>query len=429
MLARSLSHSKILLAPLLVCLPLLASACVFGGDSEDPVAPTPTVPVAPAIGRSGPTPTETPFGGATPRPTLPPPPIAATPAPDPARSTVEGLISVVYSFPFVWPADGPITSFMSPEHPNGIDIGLNGSDALQIRAAAGGTVISAGGSDDEPLGLSIEIDHGNGVTTVYGHLSELGVSEGDQVEIGQVIGIGGSTGESTGNHLHLEVRKDGETVDPLHVLPSEDRDTTAIEVDCATTPFTLPSGSLALINFQSILADGEEVVSVDAVPLNDGPALQLDVQNETEVRVGSAIDFSGPNGLDSYDLEVTVDSAAENKVLNCGFVVQRRDVPTTFYVRAAPPASDIEGDEGDEGDASDGEATDGETAAATTPEPTPTATPNPWAGTPNYQVPAGSGNSSGGGSSSGVQTPSYGVPSGAQTPSYGIPFGSPTPAP
>ena len=412
-LARRTTPRKLLLASLLLSCPLLASACVFGsGSSDETPTPTATQIERPAISRSGPTPTETPFGGPAPRPT------AAPATPQPARAPVDGLVSVVYSYPFVWPVQGPITSFMSPEHPAGIDIGLEANQSWDIRAAAAGTVTHAGGDDSQPLGISVVIDHGNGVTTTYGHLSELKVKEGDEVEVGQVIGIGGTTGESTGPHLHFEVRKDGDTVDPLHVLPTEDGDTAAFNIDCATTPFTLPSGSEALVDFAGILTDSEQVVAVDAAPLNGGQALKTTVANRTEVNLSSPIDFHGPNGLDSYDLDVTVDNGTGNQVLTCAFVVQRKDVPTTFYVRANPPASGVE------------TPTDA-AAAGPTSEPTPEATPTPnqWAGTPNYGISA----SSGSGGSGSVQTPSYGISSdgggGAKPPSYGIPAAGATPTP
>jgi pyruvate/2-oxoglutarate dehydrogenase complex dihydrolipoamide acyltransferase (E2) component len=320
----------------------------------------------------------------------------------------------------VWPAQGPITSFMSPEHPEGIDIGLENSATREIRAAAGGTVTHAGGDNDQPLGISIVIDHGNGITTTYGHLSELKVKEGDVVQIGQLIGIGGSTGVSTGPHLHFEVRKDGDTVDPLHVLPSTgDGDTTTFQIDCTTTPFTLPEGSQALIDFSGVLSDGEKVVAVDAQPKSGGPTLDYTIASSTEVKLSSPIDFNGPDGLDSYDLSVTVDNSTENHLLDCPFTVQRKEVPTTFYVRANPPASNVE------------TPTDAEAAAATATEavPTPTPTPNPWAGTPSYAVPTAAPSGSSGG---GVQTPSYGVSTSggaaSKAPSYGIPGAGATPA-
>jgi len=85
-----------------------------------------------------------------------------------------------------------------------------------VRATANGKVSSAGWAGG--YGRMIEIDHGNGLATRYGHLSEIGVKVGDPIRIGQVIGAVGSTGRSTGPHLHYETRIDGEAVDPQKFL-------------------------------------------------------------------------------------------------------------------------------------------------------------------------------------------------------------------
>jgi murein DD-endopeptidase MepM/ murein hydrolase activator NlpD len=85
-----------------------------------------------------------------------------------------------------------------------------------VRATANGKVSSAGWAGG--YGRMVEIDHGNGLATRYGHLSEIGVKVGDQIKIGQVIGEVGSTGRSTGPHLHYETRIDGEAVDPQKFL-------------------------------------------------------------------------------------------------------------------------------------------------------------------------------------------------------------------
>ncbi|HEX7790907.1 MAG TPA: M23 family metallopeptidase [Afipia sp.] len=85
-----------------------------------------------------------------------------------------------------------------------------------VRATANGKVVNAGWSGG--YGRMVEIDHGNGLSTRYGHLSEIGVKVGEQIKIGQVIGAVGSTGRSTGPHLHYETRIDGDAVDPQKFL-------------------------------------------------------------------------------------------------------------------------------------------------------------------------------------------------------------------
>jgi murein DD-endopeptidase MepM/ murein hydrolase activator NlpD len=85
-----------------------------------------------------------------------------------------------------------------------------------VRATANGKVETAGWSGG--YGRMIEIDHGNGLSTRYGHLSDIKVKVGDTIKIGQIIGAVGSTGRSTGPHLHYETRIDGEAVDPQKFL-------------------------------------------------------------------------------------------------------------------------------------------------------------------------------------------------------------------
>ena len=86
-----------------------------------------------------------------------------------------------------------------------------------IKAAAGGTVTYSGNAGDG-FGNYVIISHGNGVTTVYAHCSQLLVSKGQTVRQGEVIAKVGSTGNSTGNHLHLEIRKNGVTYNPQNYV-------------------------------------------------------------------------------------------------------------------------------------------------------------------------------------------------------------------
>src|SRR5438552_4045047 len=101
-----------------------------------------------------------------------------------------------------------------PAMHTGLDFRAGSGDP--VRATANGKVVSSGWTGG--YGRMVEIDHGNGLSTRYGHLSEIGVKVGDQIRIGQVIGAVGSTGRSTGPHLHYETRIDGEAVDPQKFL-------------------------------------------------------------------------------------------------------------------------------------------------------------------------------------------------------------------
>jgi hypothetical protein len=101
----------------------------------------------------------------------------------------------------------------------GID--FRGDTGDPIRATAAGTVTIAGPSGG--YGKMVEIDHGHGLATRYGHLSEVDVAVGDTVRAGAMVGKLGSTGRSTGPHLHYEVRVKGEAVDPQKFLDAGER--------------------------------------------------------------------------------------------------------------------------------------------------------------------------------------------------------------
>lgn len=124
---------------------------------------------------------------------------------------------------FAYPSDGPTSSpFGWRVHPilgyrrfhAGLDFAVGYGST--IRAADSGTVIFAGWYGG--YGKAVIIDHGKGITTLYGHTSELYVSEGQTLQRGSAIAAVGSTGLSTGPHLHFEVRRDGTPVDPMNFL-------------------------------------------------------------------------------------------------------------------------------------------------------------------------------------------------------------------
>ena len=139
-------------------------------------------------------------------------------------SELEELEALERALPSMWPSNAVLTSgFRWRRNPalgqrwrfhSGIDLG--GPRGTPIYAAAQGQVIKAGWSGG--YGRHIEIDHGFGIVTLYAHNSRLLVSEGDVVQQGQKIGLMGSTGRSTGPHLHFEVHLDGAAVDPMDYL-------------------------------------------------------------------------------------------------------------------------------------------------------------------------------------------------------------------
>jgi murein DD-endopeptidase MepM/ murein hydrolase activator NlpD len=122
-----------------------------------------------------------------------------------------------------WPVSGPITSpYGWRVHPithtrrfhDGVDIGAG--YGTPIHSAAAGTVVDSGWRG--PYGQAIVVDHGSGIATMYGHCSSLLVSPGQTVSKGQVIGRVGSTGWSTGPHLHFTVFRNGSHVNPSSVF-------------------------------------------------------------------------------------------------------------------------------------------------------------------------------------------------------------------
>ena len=116
---------------------------------------------------------------------------------------------------FVWPAQGSITQRYTWYH-RGIDIANSG--APDILTADSGKVIIAGWPDNSGYGNRVVVDHGNGYVTLYAHLAKIYVVAGQTVARGSSLGKMGSTGRSTGTHLHFEIIKSGSKLNPLDVL-------------------------------------------------------------------------------------------------------------------------------------------------------------------------------------------------------------------
>lgn len=133
---------------------------------------------------------------------------------------------------FQWPLpeNGTITSYFGnrvnpvtgkPDFHTGTDIAM--PEGTPILAAADGTVEIANGTDSwgDSYGYYVKLDHGSGFETLYAHCSSICVTAGQEVSQGEVIGYVGTTGNSTGNHLHFEVRKNGQRVDALDYFTQE----------------------------------------------------------------------------------------------------------------------------------------------------------------------------------------------------------------
>jgi murein DD-endopeptidase MepM/ murein hydrolase activator NlpD len=147
-----------------------------------------------------------------------------------ARMQISRLTRTLVSVPVRKPIDGdvdPVSGFGvrmdpfmgSPAMHTGLD--LQGDSGDPVRATANGTVTHAGWSGG--YGRVVEIDHGNGLSTRYGHLSSIDVHVGQSVRSGQLVGKVGSTGRSTGPHLHYETRVKGSAVDPQKFLRAGQR--------------------------------------------------------------------------------------------------------------------------------------------------------------------------------------------------------------
>lgn len=123
---------------------------------------------------------------------------------------------------FQWPLEGKVSSGFGGrggrQH-NGVDI--LAPEGTPVRAASSGLVLYA---DDgwKGYGNAVLMEHGSGVTTLYGHLREIHVKSGDAVEAGSVIGTVGRTGNATAYHLHFELVFEGRPVDPAEYLRTAD---------------------------------------------------------------------------------------------------------------------------------------------------------------------------------------------------------------
>lgn len=145
-----------------------------------------------------------------------PTPIAAPKPPVPAAKRASRSRPAVQADRYVRPSPAAIISPFGMRWGRlhkGVDFGA--PYGAEIRAAADAIVVGAGNGIEDGYGGLVLLRHKDGVVTAYAHMSQVLVHSGDRVTAGQVVGLVGSTGHSTGAHLHFEVRIDGSPVDPV----------------------------------------------------------------------------------------------------------------------------------------------------------------------------------------------------------------------
>jgi murein DD-endopeptidase MepM/ murein hydrolase activator NlpD len=184
----------------------LLSATPAATSTPPPTAPPLTIPTArPPATPVGPPSRAVPAGG-----------FSALPAPAPAASVLSGAGLGSSTGPLRWPTFGSISTAFGEQGHTGIDIMGNVGDPV-LASAAG--IVTVALENEAGYGWRVEIDHGNGLTTLYAHLSAFSVKAGQQVVRGQRLGAVGSTGVSTGPHLHFEVRVGSVPANPIPFLP------------------------------------------------------------------------------------------------------------------------------------------------------------------------------------------------------------------
>lgn len=137
---------------------------------------------------------------------------------------VEGRSGVAAKFPDKWPTEGGVISSTYGARTGPIEGGYDWHSGIDIAVEMGTPVFASGAGVVEQAeynggyGRYVRIDHENGYETAYGHMSSLAVKPGQQVAKGEIIGFAGSTGYSTGPHVHFEVFAEGKNIDPYFML-------------------------------------------------------------------------------------------------------------------------------------------------------------------------------------------------------------------
>jgi len=229
-------------------------------------------------------------------------------------SLIDSTFSVVVTREsrFVWPAVGPITSYFGPGHPTGIDIGLEIGGDSPIRASAAGLVSFAGGNPCCEYGYHLVIDHANGMSTLYGHLSQILVSDGEDVAQGDLIALGGATGDADGKHLHFELHQDGRLVDPLRYLPALEESPyvrSTRQVSCPAEPIQVDAASSVSLDFVPNVSldyrvEGVSISALTPAPGSSAPEVLADRALGVSLRIPAPPVASGQSAR--FQVETTL---------------------------------------------------------------------------------------------------------------------------
>jgi hypothetical protein len=289
-----------------------------------------------------------------------------------APAGVPGVVRVQRGYPFIWPADGSVTTAMGPSHPAGIEIGLESAGESAIRAAASGVVTFAGPAFQEDIGIQIVIDHGGALRTVYGRLERVVVSRGQTVAQGELIGIGGGIGVATSRNLYFEVNHGGSQINPIELLPARpDSAPSTTVIECPRELISVESGAPLRLDFSETLDPNAILARVDVGELSVSP-------NAAPVRAslsGAAVLFeTAPSVVNSgesvYTLIVEARLGGERERYACTVVVLTRTVVPSFFAAPTEPSPPTPAEVASPAAAST-------EVPAQTPTPTPTPPPSP----------------------------------------------------
>jgi hypothetical protein len=297
---------------------------------------------------------------------------------------------------FAWPADGPLLRYFGTSESTGIDIALDGADDTPVRASTGGRVIFAAGNPCCEYGYTVILDHGNGYSTLYGHLQEMLVSFGQDVKQGDWLGFGGTTGNAPTKQLHFELRRGSEYLDPLRFLAYQERNAYNVQTaQCPSETLRIDVASTVALTF---LPSSAIEFQVEGASLKLRSGFESPAPPKASVENGASVVITVPEAPAAtgdafrYYLEAVLRQGERSTTMICNLeLAYRRTLPNPELPVGEAPSSP-------QGPLEEGE------------QPAPTQTPTPKAEAPKPTV-----------------APSQTAPAGTPTPRGPQGLKSPTP--